>query len=272
MENLDARLLNQQPSCSILIRSCEADREWLGYALRSMSRFCFGFLEIVLLVADYDKKHFQSFSNESASPPVRLKTYKGDPKKPMLSCMAAICHAEEYCQGDLVLNTDSDCVFTQSTAPATFLVDNKPILLVRTFESLRQRPGYVWKKPTETCLRIPVTHETMARHPAVHWKDIYLPFRRFIEDAHGTQFMQFALSGPECFPWFWAEFPALGFYVMTKCPERYHLVDVSSLSEDEITKQWKTHIYQGWSHFNPNAKSHMEAAERQRRHFQDLTA
>jgi len=236
-------------SCSILIRSYAKDEPWLRYCLRSIVKFCTGFNDVIVIVPEYDQFVFRWV--EGYAPNVHLRTYPGNREKPMLECMSQLCYSDQYCHGaDAVLHTDSDCIFTQPVTPDTYFQDGKPVLLARTYASLRNQPPYCWKASTENCLRIPATHETMVRHPSVYWTDLYPSFRNKVEEVHGEGFHDYTTKGPNVFPWYWAEFPALGFWAMMAFPDKYAFIEVSGVPEEDINSLYKQHLRQGWSHFS----------------------
>lgn len=259
----------------ILIRGCTKDLPWMEYAIRSMGRFCTGFSGVTILVASDEASRFLKFEGMTThdGKPVRIQAYPPHKDKPMLACMGELCFADEYCpDADLVLHTDSDCVFKCPVTPDNYISDGKPDLLIRTYAWLKQAglPMYCWKAPTDAALGMNVRYETMARHPAVHWTGLYPAMRERIEKVHNKLFMHYVLGFPERFPWGFAEFPALGAWAMEWAPEAYHLVDVTGVSEEEIGIKWKNTIHQGWTHFNMGNSEDVRKAIEQKQLFDRL--
>lgn len=258
----------------IFLRSYQKDLEWCSFSLRSIHKFCRGFSGVTLIVADYDADHFaglQKFTTADGAP-VRMATYPGNRQKPMLECMAQLCYADQYCpEADLILHTDSDCVFKGTVTPGYYMTDGKPQLLVRTFESIRGQPPYCWKGPTSAALGIDATHEVMVRHPAVHWKGLYPSLRQRVMDVHHKDFHDYALGFENIFPWGFAEFPALGMWALETMRDRYCVIDVSGMPEDQIGSKYKDRLYQGWTHFSTTPGDIM-AASQQRREFEFITS
>jgi len=255
----------------ILIRSYAKDEPWLKYCLRSIVKFCSGFNNVIVIVPEYDQFVFSWV--DKYAPNVHLRTYPGNRIKPMLECMSQLCYSDMYCNGaDLVLHTDSDCVFTQPVSPETYFKNGKPVLLARTYASLRNQPPYCWKASTENCLRIPATHETMVRHPAVYWTDLYPSFRNKVEEVHGEGFHDYTTKGPNVFPWYWAEFPALGFWAMQQFPNKYEVIDVSGFNEKDIEEQFKREMHQGWSHWDATNPSDIAGRDKQIKEWESILA
>lgn len=257
-------------NCEIFLRSYLKDREWCVFALRSINKFCRGFSGVTLIVADYDADGFKELERYTTADqlPVRLVTYPGNRPKAMLECMAQLCYADQFCpHADLILHTDSDCVFKRPVTPESFMTDGKPQLLIRTFESLRGQPPACWEAPTSAALGIPASHEVMARHPAVHWRMLYPSLRQRVKSIHNKDFHDYAVGFENKFPWGFAEFPALGMWALATMEGSYHIIDVSGVPEDEIGIKYKDKLYQGWTHFGAGADD-QAAAHQQRRNFE----
>jgi hypothetical protein len=253
----------------ILIRSYAKDEPWLKYCLRSVVKFCHGFRNVVVIVPEYDQFVFAWVEGYARN--IHLRTYPGNRLKPMLECMSQLCYADQYCRGaDMVLHTDSDCVFTQDVTPDTYMKDGKPIILARSYDSLRGQPSYCWRASTENCLRTQVSHETMVRHPSVYWIDLYKSFRDKVESVQGIPFHEYTTNGPNVFPWYWAEFPALGFWAMKEFPTKYTFIDVSGMSEREIENNYKKELAQGWSHFDESNPADRAGRETQIRKWEEI--
>jgi len=257
---------------SILIRSFADDAAWLEYCLRSIKKFCSGFAEVVVIVPEYDRNLFCQLDGTKLNGlPVRVRTYPGNRPKPMLECMESLCHSEEWCpHSDLILHTDSDCIFSTPVTPETFMTGGKPDLLVRSFDSLRGQGAYCWREGVENCFKAPATHETMVRHPSVHYRGLYPSFRAQVEGLHGMSFHDWATRGPEVFPWPWSEFCCLGAWALKSMPRDYNFIDVSGVPEEEITKKYKTHLMQGWSRGDMNDSFQRSQANEQRRKFYEI--
>lgn len=257
--------------CAIIIRSYRRDYEWCVYALRSIQKRCRGFTEVVVLVTSQDEPLFKRLElyRTADGAPVRVASYPGRPQRPMIECMVQLCYSDKFCpDADLILHDDSDCVFTRDVTPETYMHDGKPDMLVRTFESLRGQPPMCWKEPASKALGVDATHETMARHPGVFWRETYASMRDRVEAIHPEGFYQYATRFPNKFPWGFVEFPTIGLWAMLDHPDRYNIIDVSGVPEDEIGRRYKNTLHQGWTHFDLSTMNGRKLAAEQRMLFE----
>lgn len=254
-------------NCEIFIRSYKKDREWLGYCMRSINKFCKGFSGVTVVVPKEDERLFDFANPRNYS----LKLYDCNQSKPMMDCMVQACLADLYCpNADLIFHVDSDCVFTSPVTPETYMTNGLPQLPVRTFESMGENLATCWRKPTQDALGILVTHETMVRHPEVYHRELYASMRDRVECVHGKPFKDYVMGFQERFPWGFAEFPALGMWALHADNDRYSIIDVSGMSEEAITASYKRELFQGWSHWDPNTQDGRNAMQAQREKFERL--
>lgn len=230
------------------------DLLWMDYSLQSIRKFGSGFSEICIVVPTVDVDKFKKFEKAfgTAECPVRVKGFLEYPQKGFVHHLAMKCYADAFLPDvDLVLHMDPDCMFHAPFTPDSYVINNKPVLLIEPYESIRRsNPGrFHWKSVTEDSLRFPCNYETMCRHPAVHYTWLYPKVRKHIEMVHGTPFMDFVLKQKNSFPQGFGEFNTLGSYAIDRHPESYHLIDRGNSGEAADPKPLLTQM---WSYEGVN--------------------
>ncbi len=225
----------------ILIATWSKDIEYLKFNLRSIQKFASGFEGTTLLVAQQETPLFDPIASEFGC---RVATYDrvADAARWHLQHQAEKCRADIHCpEADLILFTDSDCVFTEAVTPEDYLVDGRPVLLMEEFSRLTGNP---WKPTVDAALGIDAKYELMRRHPAVHWRAMFMPFRAKVEMIHKKLFEDYVTGTKPNFPWGYSEFVSLGAYVHDSAiwSEKYHFIDVACQPRP------KDKLMQFWSH------------------------
>lgn len=233
------------PSMDIFIVSFAKDAEWLLYCLRSIKKFCTGFNSVVIATPGQDTAAFEL--HRALFPDFIYYEYD-EPPFPLgnLDHMVKKCTADEYCGADLIAHVDADCLFIRPTTPSDYLVNGKPVLLIEPFEVLKElHPGrYRWKFAVDAALGGDAQFETMCRHPAVHWRNLYPIVRNHVSHMHGVDFEKYVLDCKPDYPQGFAEFPTLGAYALNSetFMSLYHFIDLSKAARPV------NHLVQGHSH------------------------
>lgn len=231
----------------IFIVSYAKDKEWLLYNLQSIRKFASGFGETIILVPVQEEKDFANI----VFPKTRFLYYDrvDNPSLWHLQHQCEKMHADVWCsEADLILHTDSDCIFTAPVSPQDYIFDGqKPVLLIEEYARLK---GDHWKPTVDRALGINAQYETMRRHPAVHWRDLYHDCRTRVAEATGMGFEGYVLSVKPDFPWGISEFNVLGSFAhwSDKWRDRYHFIDVGKEPHPASSKK----LMQFWSHSPPN--------------------
>lgn len=226
---------------SILIRSCAHDLPYLRLCLASIKKFATGFREIVLLVTTEEKSLFRQLARINWGTPIVLKDYPAPANRGacQLAAQCEACFADKWCsESDLILFMDSDCVFISPVKPDDYLVDGKPVLLIEDYSRL---PGCPWKPVVESALKRQVKYETMRRHPAVHWRDLFEPLRKVILCAQDIRndgpysFRRWVHGRKATFPWGFTEFNTIGAFVVDtpSWAHQYCIIDVGKTPAPE---------------------------------------
>lgn len=240
-------------SVDILIASHAKDVWWLEQCLRSIDKFATGFREVHVAVPDIEKDAFKGLANAKVGKAKLVWHFLKDTKegKGHLEQMIWKCSADLMSNADFITHIDSDCVFRQSVNPDDYFHKGKPVLLIESFDHLKSsHPGrFGWKQPVDEALGGDCKFETMCRHPAVHYRNLYPELRCLIAVRHNATFQDYVLSRRDTFPYGFAEFPTLGAMALSDAwKEKYHFIDV--------TKNRKAYppdkLIQFWSHGHPD--------------------
>lgn len=237
---------------SLYCVSYARDFPWLLYLFKSTERYCRGFKEFVLAVPETDVDALEAMYPflapggdvaKALGLDMPVHTYIFDESyfhDHHMAAMSARLNADGVCEGDMVLNIDSDCVWIAETTPQLFIHPNN--WAINLFTNYRIEPGKPdwpspWRRSTELALCEPVIAETMRRHPGVFWRDSYESFRKHIEKVHHKTLEEYLrpLKRGE-----FSEFCSLGYYCMKHEPG-YHWIDSESAEKPVST------VHQFWS-------------------------
>lgn len=222
----------------ILIVTYGPDAPFLDYCLKSIQKFATGFAGVTVLAPYSDAALIGPLCDKYGA---HMKNdYRSKPPLGFLDHMVAKCFADEWCpDAEFILHVDSDCVFTEPVTPEDYFVDGKPVLLIEPFSKIG--PGN-WKPVTDSVMKIDSKYETMRRHPAVHYRDVYPALQRHVEAAQQMGFRDYVLTRKSDFPWGFSEFVALGQIALSpERRDRYHFIDLSQESAP------KHKLHQFWS-------------------------
>lgn len=257
---------NNMQRTKLLYVTFRRDINWIRYSLQSFRKFCSGFAGVTIVVPVIDIDIFLPLEAEFSTPecPVFIRTFLEFPQKGFCHHMAMICSADIFCpDATHILHIDPDCLFTRPTTPYDYFVDEKPVLLIESFDAIMRRGHtgrFGWKKVVEDALRIPARYETMCRHGAIHYKWLYKAVREHIECRHQIPFVDYVLRQQNAFPQTFAEFPTLGAYAVEMYSDKYHLIDRGF---DEEKNDPVPHIQQLWAgHTEPDRADNQAEIQR----------
>lgn len=234
---------------SIFIVSYMRDRDWMPYCLRSIEKYCDGFDEVVVAVPVQDVDAFKRLN----LPLAKIAGFGECGIDPFMAHQALKCSADLYCTGDLILHTDSDCIFTEHVTPDTYRDRTSglpmPILWYTPYASLGSASP--WQECTQRCLGFQVEHEFMRRHGAIHFRQLYADFRAHVLAVHGKDLWAYLKGKRQTMPSAadsFSEFNALGAYAWKAFQKYYHWVNTDI--PDEAAS--RNPIKQMWSHHRAN--------------------
>lgn len=172
---------------SILIKSWRQDRFFLDYLLRSLSKFATGFREIVVLLPEGDRLHFEGTNFYTAD----VKWVEESDGKNYLRQQIFKLHADKYCAGDYIFVVDSDCFFYAIISPEMFMPSGKPISLLRHWNDAST--AKVWKPFTEKFLTFEPMFEGMAALPFIIDRRVLPMIRDYSASTHGCPIEEYIL-------------------------------------------------------------------------------
>lgn len=241
--SLQCHLPSTKMRTDILLVTYRKDYDWTVFCLRSIEKFAFGFGGVTLVCPVDDEAIFVALAarHSRSDLPILVKGYIPKKGYEFNHHQVMKCYSDVLCpKADYVLHIDSDCIFTDLVAPNDYFKDEKPYLLMRTYQP--SEPWYIWRKPTSAALGVVCNHETMVRHPAVHPVATYRDLREYMEKLHGIPFSEWVLKQPGNYPaCHFSEFNTLGSYVLIACAERYEVVDTDKADQPP------SNLVQGWS-------------------------
>lgn len=235
----------------ILIFSIVRDLPYLEYCLRSIKKFATGFTGVTIVVPSQEltgfldgaAKQFPKDISYSGGMNLEILHYDAphDRAKWHIAHQAEKCRADLYVPADtdFIFFMDSDCFFIEPVSPGDYITsEGKPILCIEEYSKMVERP---WQAQTSVVLGRPAQWETMRRHGAIHFTDMFGDFRQAVSLVHGIPFMDYALGLKADFPWGISEFNALGNYVLNShWHTKYQFIDVgiAGYPEDLMLDVW----------------------------------
>jgi hypothetical protein len=223
----------------------------LKYALRSIKKFASGFRKTIVLVPTKDMDAARKLIAD-APDNIQLMDFFEWPGKGMLHHMYLIMSADKYTDADFILHFDSDCVFTEPVTPEDYFVDGKPVLMYADFDWLvntQQANLRMWQDVTKNAIGGPVPIETMRRHPAVHYRELYALARNMMENNTGQPVSSYIERQRDEFPQTFCEYVTLGNVAWRCIPDKY------AWRNQQTEGFPPAKIHQNWSHCEPTPEN-----------------
>lgn len=226
----------------------------LQYALRSIQKFAHGFSCCRVLIprcdfGKFDEQVLTFVPDFKNGFPIIVDGFDEWPNQGFLSHMYAIMCAEQWCpDANFILHFDSDCTFTEPVTPEDYFVNGKPVLMYADFGwlcSTVQGNLIMWQEATFNAIGGPVEIETMRRHPAVHYRELYPLARAAIEKHTGKGMVEFMREQRNEYPQSFVEFVTLGNVAHRTMRDKYHWIN----QQTEGFPPSKLH--QAWTHAPP---------------------
>ncbi len=197
----------------IFIKTCEHDRDYHGYCLMSIGKFCSGFRNTAVVAGE----HPQGYLHQQV---VKL-------------------NADEVTDADLILVTDSDTLFNQPVSPESFMVDGKPIWIHTpwTEEMLAHDGTRTWKRVMTEFFDQEPPSEFMRRQPFFFPRHVLKSLRDFCQQKHGKSIEDYVMNAGS-----FSEWNVLGFHCWLHHYNEFHWIDSS---KDELPPEL---CRQFWSH------------------------
>lgn len=220
---------------SIFIRSFDGDFPWLSYCLRSIHKFAHGFHEIVIAIPEGQK--LDHLTKERI---VYVKAGKDDYVQQQVDKL----NADFYCEGDMVVNLDSDTILIEPVNPCSFTfglraypdLQGSPLWLMTPIEKvLSNDPNtHAWKRAMTKFSGVGPQWEYMRRIGQMIPKWAYVCFREFCLRKHGKTFEQWASEQNREV----SEFNLIGQFLHINFPNFIHFHDTTYGIPEAVVKQY----------------------------------
>ena len=166
----------------ILIRTYDADAYRLYYTLLSIGKYCSGF-NTITVVCQY-KSIYAIKPVVDAFDFVTLKicdSYEND----YIGQQITKLRSYEFMDDDIIFHIDSDCLFTDFTHLSHYLIDDLPILFLRSYDFLYRNFAIApWQEPTSRFLRRQVDFEFMCGFPFAYPRELYIDLHQWFIGAN----------------------------------------------------------------------------------------
>ena len=261
---------NQNPvdGVEILIVTYRKDFPWLEYALRLIRKHAPGFQGVTVAVPTQDRAMAAQVIDR-VDIIARLVDYPEPEGKGFLNHEAMMARADELVPAGTryVFHMDADCMMKMPNDVRHYFLNDKPIYIYRTWESLISTDPrdptqkvvsdcMMWKAPTEEQIGYISNQYTMCRHPTVFPIEFYRKYREHIEGVHRTSFMQYMLSGlHNSHPQDRMDYTAMGQVAYTFMKDHFEWINCHNA--DYPADRMKA--YHSHSGFNPQVTSEIES-------------
>lgn len=225
-------------SVDIFIKTWDRDYPWLGYCLKSIAKFAYGFRRTIAQspnpLPDFDWIESR----------VRTDQHEHEKDKEPGYLWQQVCklYADQKTDADFILFMDSDCVFTRNVTPEDFIKDGKPIWQYTPLDQARP-DQHVWAPVMEKFLGKKPEHEFMRRHPFIVPRWAFEELRTFCKYRHGKSLEDYIMDQRDpgnTLALNFSEWNCLGFFLW-----EYHRSKVHWVLDSEADRPC---IYQGFTH------------------------
>lgn len=171
----------------VLIASYHKDFPWLEHCLKSLRLQSKGFLPPVVAVSRADLDGARRLAAD-VFPETQVKVKDGHG---FLRAQIAMMQGDLLCpEADVVFLLGSDCFALRPFSPEPFFKDGKPEMLYTPHALITKYYGFElpWREGTFQILGTKPEFEFMRRLPLLYPKELFAPFRSFVERFHGAAF------------------------------------------------------------------------------------
>lgn len=219
------------PNIDLFIKSYRPDFWLLQYSLLSIKKWVTGYNNIILLIPEKDKEHF-----DTRNMPERTLIHYVEDKSPgWIWQQVCKLNAHKYSNADFIMFGDSDCFFTRPINLQDYVADDKPEILYTHYSKVGD--ALCWQKPTEEFMIHPVQYEYMRRNCLVYHR------ATLIGISEKWPNLEERIMKMERF----SEFNLIGAYAVEYEYEKYNFVN----TDDWIYTEPKA--VQCWSHSRKNS-------------------
>lgn len=181
----------------VLIASYSKDFVWLGPCLASLRRFSRGFLPPVISVAPEDADGANNIVNRHC--PEATVIIHCDPRgkvKGNLRAQLSMMNGDKLCAAaDYIWLVGSDCMVHSDFSPEPFFRNEKPVMLINSYEHLLKYVPRMsltpWQDGVERALGFRPEFEYMRRLPLMYPRYLFRAVRDFVSARHQCTFTDY---------------------------------------------------------------------------------
>lgn len=234
----------------VFISSYAKDFPWLRICLHSLRVHSEGFLPPVVCVDGPDIRGVEQIRNQ-VFPQARIVVKDGKRGQGMARAMLAMmdCHRLSPDKADFYYLVGSDCTAFRRFTPEMHFFRGKPALIWGYYSEFINDSGLMaWQSGTERIMGFSPAKEYMRRLPIIYPKELFEPFRAYVEQLHKTPFDQliYRLKETGCAV---SESNLMGAYADKFMPELYSWLHVGDNPDYlEYRTPESDSLIQWWSH------------------------
>jgi hypothetical protein len=236
---------NGSISTSIITVAYDKDLEFLKYNLKSIDKFCRGYVNNVIVIDDHEQdcdntlKYLKSVDQEHYVD-IRAKKIKhGYVRQQWMKLFS-----DKYVpkQAEFILHIDSDSIFSEGHSPDIWFKDGKPIMLRTSYAKIFDRTLKMgrsikgiqqWQTLTSEALGFNVNYEYMRGMPLVYPKRLFNEVRRHIARTHGCSLLDYLKDKPTI-----SEYNILGAYAYKYMRDAFYWI-----TEDDNAKEYVDYVH-----------------------------
>lgn len=212
------------PTVDIFIRTYAKDLPWLKHCLASISKYCTGFRDVIIVIPENQRAGLDGF-NLTKEKIFTCAEYKDDYIGQQITKLSA----DNYTDAEFVIYGDSDTLFTRPCTPQDFTRDGKPLILKTKYEKVGS--GIIWKPVTEKALGYKVDFEYMRRHPFCYHTSTLKALRSYMKEVHGKEMSDYVQGQPYRE---FSEFNVVGAFAAEKEKDKYQFQDTDDAELPEL--------------------------------------
>lgn len=210
----------------IFIKSYHKDFPWLSNCLRSIQRFGTGFRDIVIVIPDTD-----NLDHLTIEKVVKVKEYG----EGYMFQQSVKLHADLYTDADMIVQLDSDCVFTRPVSPESFMTEGKVDWLYTPWGNVGEDAKRAWGEVMRKCIGEDPPAEFMRRSSQMIPRWALQEFRGFIAERHGVGTEHYIMSQPGRH---FSEFNCIGFYLWLHHHEKVNWINTEEGLPPNLVRQF----------------------------------
>jgi hypothetical protein len=216
-------------SVDIFIRSYYKDLRWLGWCLKSIEKYAYGFRRTILVMPSSSEPRllWSGLGKE-------VTTYLcNDFHDDYLGQQVTKMHADRYTDADFICHVDSDCLFRRPVTPEDLISNGRAVLLAAAYNILKEEMG--WRRLSELFMGREVEFDFMRRQPFVYPRWLYSELREYTLRTHEMTLSDYIVSRPRRG---FSEYNAMGSYAYYHRREDFVWVYNDCARRDESLCRW----------------------------------